>query len=626
MKGTKMQKGITLIALIITIIVLLILAVVAIAAIQDSDILLHADRSAIMHEVGTISEKIRLESQALKLAGAASSDNAVAQTGENALKSLYAKYDNVEYGTVALKTIKLDKNGTESIPKITDFTKDYHVVMPEKLNYDISRGRDVDITNLRTEDIFVVDDEFNVYYLTTLAEQTVIHPIIGEIPDHLKIYILGPKLEGRDFLEIFDGDFLLDDEVNTPDINERQELELVYELVNMSENPATFGFRYQNELYDFKVNLGNAYTDKDYGVRKIQPKEFDLEKYIFGDDMQGKKGDSLIYDSGLFVDDFYTFDVNESEEIKYIFNLSDDTTTNGGGIYIKYGDILYKFNTSGRREKDSDGYERTVYYTDPSYGLIKVYDYKEQETTRVGKYVDFDGKKWIIIYDDNVNGLQMVCEESLIWNSEGFANESQFNLGMRDSLVEDWNTDELIEKADLDDSKTLDEFERALYSYNNAIKTLNTACDSMVSEHEKVLKVRCVGSNPDPNNIDSENRELYGPEEIKDWADGKAYKVGYSADTNYVSDVDRMIALNIMNQSCWLASREPDKFGNCVEFNIRSIGGNMIRGEYLWQAGTSYVSGNDNYLSNDLRPVVILKPDVQLSDNSGTATDSYTFK
>ena len=91
MKRTKMQKGITLIALIITIIVLLVLAMVAIAAIQDSGILIHADRSAIMHEVGTISEKVRLESQALKLAGAASPDNAIAQTGANALKSFICK-------------------------------------------------------------------------------------------------------------------------------------------------------------------------------------------------------------------------------------------------------------------------------------------------------------------------------------------------------------------------------------------------------------------------------------------------------------------------------------------------------------------------------------------------------
>ena len=178
MKGIRMQKGITLIALIITIVVLLILAMVAISAIQDSSILTHAERSAIMHEVGTISEKIRLESQAIKLETAQGGTKT--QTVENALINLYA--DN------NATPIQIEIESATSIPEGITAGK-YYVVIPEYLDYNIARGKGGKEAEIK-EDTFVVDDNFNVYYLITATVKTAgggenppDDPQIGALPD-----------------------------------------------------------------------------------------------------------------------------------------------------------------------------------------------------------------------------------------------------------------------------------------------------------------------------------------------------------------------------------------------------------------------------------------------------------
>ena len=60
MKGTKTQKGITLVALIITIIVLLILAVVAISAVSGDGILQHAKDATAKTKLAQAEEQAQL--------------------------------------------------------------------------------------------------------------------------------------------------------------------------------------------------------------------------------------------------------------------------------------------------------------------------------------------------------------------------------------------------------------------------------------------------------------------------------------------------------------------------------------------------------------------------------------
>ena len=247
---------------------------------------------------------------------------------------------------------------------------------------------------------------------------------------------------------------------------------------------------------------------------------------------------------------------------------------------------------------------------------------------RKGQYVSYNGQTWIILYDDDKNGLQMISAESLQYNG------AEFNLGYNDSLITDW--DSLITEADLDESEDLSNFEKSVYSYNKAIETLNTACKSFVKQTDitsgKIIDVRCVGSNP--TNKNSETETLYESDNLKIWPkDNSDYAVGIgngigkSTDTNYETDFEQMKNLAILSTEnlnyYWLASRFVSERSSDVSFIMRYVDSSGVRGDdNLWYVLVYDAYGRDD--SKLLRPVVTLKSDISFS-GSGTADDPYTF-
>lgn len=269
---------------------------------------------------------------------------------------------------------------------------------------------------------------------------------------------------------------------------------------------------------------------------------------------------------------------------------------------------------------DEEGYAVTIRYNDGVYKVIletnftiKSVDVLYHDSDNLGKYVKYDNKLWRILYNDSTNGLQMISEEALEYNGD------EFYLGYIDSLIADWSKLDIetaeFKLADLDGNKSLDtNLEKSIYSYNNAIETLNTACKNIVTPSNNIKDVRCVGSNPIDKN--SENTTLYTLEgEIVN-------KKAYSADYNYVSDLDRMTALGIVSPDnrYWLASREVKNY-SIYEFGTRSVYNYGDWSSLICRLG----SGPEGYCSDELlRPVVILKPDIQFA-GSGTEGDPYTF-
>src|SRR5699024_8083217 len=84
---------------------------------------------------------------------------------------------------------------------------------------------------------------------------------------------------------------------------------------------------------------------------------------------------------------------------------------------------------------------------------------------------------------------------------------ADLTLGYGDNTI-DWEDEDIIEVADLDDDNSLTNAEKSIYSYNNAVKTINDYCKEQV-KNTNILKenIRSVGSNPsDPY---SENTILY---------------------------------------------------------------------------------------------------------------------
>ena len=370
---------------------------------------------------------------------------------------------------------------------------------------------------------------------------------------------------------------------------------------------------------------GNKYKVTGEGtITQVEVKEgSSLEKYILGANLEGrdftqimdmgnmsfKNEESTISNAETTLTLLTTASDEEDFIIVYFRDSSDQTS-------YKFG-LNYYYN----EETDEERYE-----TDTEYGVVKLY--KPEEGTRVGKTVKYDNKIWTILYDDSTNGLQMICNQSLLYN------DSEFWLGYQDSLITSW--DSLITVADLDKSGDLNSFEKSVYSYNNAIDTLNTACKNIVAANDNITDVRCVGSNP--TNKSAENKTLYTSENLSKWpinnatyAAGIGNGIGKSTDSNYVFDFDRMVALGINigydsageGASYWLASRFVDVYSDHVSFGIRYVHSDgYYDAYYLWRVYESRADGESNYYA--LRPVVSLKTDIQLvADTTGEA--DYTF-
>ena len=246
---------------------------------------------------------------------------------------------------------------------------------------------------------------------------------------------------------------------------------------------------------------------------------------------------------------------------------------------------------------------------------------------REGQYVKYNGITWIILYDDGTNGLQMVSTESQLYN------EADFYLGDSDSLI-DWDsltanlkstsswTAEQKKEVDFDENGELNNFEKTVYSYNNAITTLNTACKSFVQQTDitsgKITSVRCVGSNP--TSKDSENADPYTSNNLKNWASGIGDGKGKSADNNYTTDFEQMKKLAILatdNQgSYWLASRSVGEDSSSVNFNMCFVGGlgTYNRDSELWKVEESGISTPGGNM--ELRPVVTLSSEVEFVDEN----------
>lgn len=366
-----------------------------------------------------------------------------------------------------------------------------------------------------------------------------------------------------------------------------------------------------------------------------------LEKYILGKDLAGRNFKEILNESGeeeYFINEESTIP-NASKVLKILASIggnNDDSMI----FYINdnrdsSNKLAYKFKVNYYYNEATEELKMT---TNAEFGVVEVY--KKEEGTRVGKTVRYDNKIWTIIYDDDTNGLQMVSNETLLYH-DGFAISS---------AIKDLKDTEKASLADIDDNGKVNDFETAVYLYNNVIDILNKGCEKLVTKNSKILDVRCVGS--DPLNKNSENKKLYNSRELDIWPiDNNEYPKGIGndllkcADENYTSDFERMLILGIdsVKPDCncerctseienyggyWLASHTIYKLREWgINFEIRFIGNRPPNGSWNWlmfSTDSVWVGGDDYFDAIGLRPVVSIDKDVSLkSDSSGKA--DYIF-
>ncbi len=412
--------------------------------------------------------------------------------------------------------------------------------------------------------------------------------------------------------------------------------------VNFEELDANLpdGFEGSNGTYEkdgitFIVDKYGGVTTKEKSTEELTA----LEKYILGENGEG--GVELFGEegvSGIINHNEFSF-INVPEELKnnggitlkaysmvassdeiISFNFDGEDYTSNGlivDIYFVYNGATYKF----RALVD------TYFSSGKTLADIGVKNISYDETTRVGKTVSYDDKEWIILYDDEEHGLQMISKDALKKD-----NSAGITLGNNDEILNGKEIQKFEENKNGDNLN----LEKAVYSYNNAVKTLNDVCDELVAKNDKITSVRSVGSkatgdtNADDVGLytqkegDSNTNLIKWPTSDSNYNVGVGNGKGKATDMNYEEDYDRMVALgiNVADEEYWLASRWVNLAPDSVYFSVRDVSEGFVQGYDLLGVEDSEAYGD--YHSCAVRPVVSLRSDaLDNVSGSGAEDDPY---
>lgn len=353
---------------------------------------------------------------------------------------------------------------------------------------------------------------------------------------------------------------------------------------------------------------GNLFKVKTDGTITEKKELTNIERYFLGENGEGIDINELIKIIGEEDNQRSVFIANEScgiaeDQIEIIAWMGENFIL----LKDKINNKTYKIRYNQVEEK---------MISDPEYGVVLLNNW--DENSRVGKFVKYSNINYMIIYDDDEHGLQMISVEDQKYNN------AELYLGFKDNYIKDWS-----KAKDLNGNGQISEFEKAVYSYNQAIDTLNSACAEIVPVKEGIIEnVRSVGSNPAKGKSNEENATLYAEEKFITalkksvyYGIGMENGISKSPDNHYMEDLNRMIALNIINQENWLWLASRIDYDEGVNAIIALWCGDHISDTYkdigLFSAEHSYYYDPSAYI----RPVVTLVSDVQFAGEDGSTAE-----
>ena len=296
---------------------------------------------------------------------------------------------------------------------------------------------------------------------------------------------------------------------------------------------------------------------------------------------------------------------------------------------------------------EGEGHYAYVTYKGMIYKVIVSSDFVTDDVTveienagvALGKYVQYDGKLWRVLYNEGEygEGAQLISADTLEVDS--------VYLGYNDSIV-NWSDEEVIAEANKfstdnpSETEVLSNVEKAIYSYNHAIENLNTKCASLITDNSKITAVRSVGSNPSSPNSEEGNCSLEIlkslPVSHTAYPAGSFNGIAKNTDENYLTDYERMEILGISksdnSEYYWLASRLVNETANKVSINIRCTdSGGQLSSCILWSVFHIYANNAESKYEG-VRPVISLKPGVLKeaiesdSTKDGSLLNPYVIK
>ena len=233
---------------------------------------------------------------------------------------------------------------------------------------------------------------------------------------------------------------------------------------------------------------------------------------------------------------------------------------------------------------------------------VSVKDVILPEGLTVGSEFEMDANKdgtketWIVLYDGtadhlNENEIEVISKDTM----------GNLTLGANDT--------EATNATDIDGNGTLEDIEKAIYSYNNAIDRINKYCASLIKIDN--LGVRSVGSKP--SNPSYRTESTYAIKSLDSWSDKTAWEtygiLGEDSDTNYTEDYKQMNTIGIQVSSdakgYWTASRVVNEFSSdSVIFSVLYVDKKGITGgDSLWYVDSSSSAYGFNH-SYAVRPII----------------------
>ena len=339
----------------------------------------------------------------------------------------------------------------------------------------------------------------------------------------------------------------------------------------------------------------------------------ELATYILGADGKGRK---LFVEQdaneGIISMSSFTFQQDKTnpsstlyKNVKFGYGFGEDDfdeTTGNMFIYIRYGKEVYKLTVAidpGPTDSESDD----VY-------MSKKLDHLYAPTDHSGEYVKYGGIDYIVMSEDKTNGtVDLISAEALQ------VNDDDVSLGYNDSGAKT-----AIPASDETNPTTEEQGARGVWSYNNAVNTLVTACKDatgLTVDGTNVISIRSVGN----TNVKYTSTGIVGSDSgtyTYDWQTAGAESDWYTTygfnmkpeDTNHRADVDKMKQLGIFATdnlgNYWLASRGAKASSSDVDFFVRCVYGlGYLRDlNVCWVLSSGNTDGHGNSFA--VRPVVTL--------------------
>ena len=203
---------------------------------------------------------------------------------------------------------------------------------------------------------------------------------------------------------------------------------------------------------------------------------------------------------------------------------------------------------------------------------------------QITPYVEYNGNTYRVLYN-NEQGVELVSDDlvgSVILGSNDPAELANTTEG-QEYVVR--NNITLVGTTSTETpSSNTQYFNRSMWSYNNAIATLNYEAEKYRVVGDGIVdSARCVGS--DPNNKFNKSTTTYSSSETWFAPYNNKYEQAEEVENknspqitgtpNYISDKEQLVALNIwnINKTYWLASRmmsiKPGDYGSYTYFGMR---------------------------------------------------------